>query len=560
VNKTEADVLRVAQSIGCERASHVHEIASLFDAKFSEALKTVGRHFDFVQLYNERDLFKEKIINLIGTDLNGFVLDDAAIDYLEQTPLTSLNRDNILDAEGIKKITDLTAAQAKLANQIQRDKEKVIKEQDVQARETILELERQLAQTEQRQLREVAAVTAREQAEAAKIQAEERLRSEKARIATEEELAIAEENKNRQIIVAQRNKEKADAVEQERVKREQELEAIERTRATELKAIDRDKAIEIERRNIQEVIKERVALEKTVVAERERIKDVEAFAGADREKQVAITRAEKAAQEVVVNRVKTAEAELASAELKAKQVIVTADAEKTAAEKQTSAKKLLAEAQAAEAAAGGLGEAKVRLALAEAVEKQGSAEAKVSAMKFQADADGIRAKADAMKLFENAGREHEEFKLRLEKEKTIELAELSMQKDVAIQQSQVVAEALRSAKIDIVGGETTFFDRITQAITVGKSIDRTVNGSQTLKDIKDTFFNGDPEYFRTQIQDLIGKFNIRSEDVKNISIAALLAKLMTKASDDATRTSLKSLIGATERFGLDGEKASTLFN
>jgi uncharacterized membrane protein YqiK len=101
--------------------------------------------------------------------LNGFVLDDAAIDFLEQTPLTMLDPDNILDAEGIKKITELTAGQAKLANNIQRDKEKVIKQQDVEAREAILELERQLKETEAKQKCEVETVQFREEAEALKI-------------------------------------------------------------------------------------------------------------------------------------------------------------------------------------------------------------------------------------------------------------------------------------------------------------------------------------------------------------------------------------------------------
>lgn len=131
VNNEKQDVLKVAESIGCERASSEAEIRILFDAKFSEALKTVGKRFDFTELYQERDTFRDEIIKVIGTDLNGFVLDDCAIDYLEQTPVTSLDPDNILDAEGIKKITDLTAEQAKLSNSINRDKEKVIKQQDV---------------------------------------------------------------------------------------------------------------------------------------------------------------------------------------------------------------------------------------------------------------------------------------------------------------------------------------------------------------------------------------------------------------------------------------------
>ncbi|HWH72182.1 MAG TPA: hypothetical protein VNT26_22655, partial [Candidatus Sulfotelmatobacter sp.] len=195
VNQTPTDVLKVAQAIGCERASSQEAMVELFDAKFSEALKTVGRQFDFVDLYNSREKLKEGILKLIGTDLNGFVLEDVAIDFLEQTPLQLLNPDNILDSEGIKKITQLTALQKVLANKIDRDREKTITQQNVEAQEAILELNRQLAEAEEKQKREVASVKAREEAEARKIQEEQRLKSEQARIAAEEEIFVAEENK-----------------------------------------------------------------------------------------------------------------------------------------------------------------------------------------------------------------------------------------------------------------------------------------------------------------------------------------------------------------------------
>src|SRR4051794_25486735 len=42
VNKTHDDVLKVAQSIGCARASDQSTVEGLFEAKFAEALKTVG--------------------------------------------------------------------------------------------------------------------------------------------------------------------------------------------------------------------------------------------------------------------------------------------------------------------------------------------------------------------------------------------------------------------------------------------------------------------------------------------------------------------------------------
>ncbi|CAN5252659.1 flotillin family protein [soil metagenome] len=561
VNPTEQDVRKVAQSIGCVRASSQPSIEQLFDAKFSEALKTIGKRFQFIELYEERDTFRDEIIKLIGTDLNGFSLEDAAIDYLEQTPMTSMDPNNILDSEGIKKITELTATQAKLANHIQRDKEKVIKQQDVEAREAILELERQLAETEAKQKREVQSVQAREEAETKKIQEENRQRSEQARIAAEEEIQIAEQNRERQVIVATRNKERTDAVEIERVERERHLEAIERERVTTLKNIEKEKAVEIEKKNIQDVIKERVTVEKSVVIEQEKIKDTEAFAGADREKQVAVTRAEKEAQEVVLKRVKEAEAQKEAAGLKAEEeaynevtkaearkrssqlhaeeILVLAEAEEASAEKSASAKKMLAAATTAEAAAAGLGEAEV-------IRAQSAAEA-----------EGIEAKAGAMKLFEEAGQEHEEFKLRLEKEKAIELAGIHVQKDIAAEQAKVVGEALRSAKIDIVGGETQFFDKITQAITTGKAVDRAVNNSATLTDIRDTFFSGDgdPAAFKAQLREWADMFGVTSEDLKNLTVTAVLGKMLAANSDSSTGRTLRGLLGAAEKFGVADEKA-----
>jgi len=581
VNQTEEDVLRVAQSIGCERASNTDEIRALFDAKFSEALKTVGKRFDFTELYEERETFRDEIIKIIGTNLNGFVLDDAAIDYLEQTPVEALDPDNILDAQGIKKITELTAAQAKLSNHIQRDKEKVIKQQDVEAREAILELERQLSETEAKQKREVESVRAREQAETMKVQEEERQKAERARIAAQEEIDVATQNKDRQVLVAQRNKERTDAVEIERVKRDQELESIERERVTSLKSIEKEKAVEVEKKAIQDVIKERVAVEKLVVVEQERIKDTEAFAGADRAKQVKVTLAEATAQEETIRRVqeaqaaqeaaklradqelyertKAAEAEKKAAELKAEQVVITAEAEQSASEKLAVAKKQLAEATAKETAAPGLGEAEVMLAKADAVQKQGTAEAEVSRLKFEAEAEGINKKAEAMKLLEEAGQAHEEFKLKLEKEKAIELAGIHIQKDIAEAQAKVMGEAMKSAKIEIIGGESKFFDQIAGAISRGKSVDRMVAHSEVLHDVKETFFNGDPEYFKSQLREWAGQFGITSEDVKNLTVGAAIAQFLGSANGE-TRSKLISLLGAADRHGLADQNAGKVLS
>ncbi len=112
VNKTIDDVLRVADSIGCERATDPRTLEELFSAKFSEAIKTVAKQLELEELFTQREVFKDQIIQVIGRDLNGYILDDAAIDYLEQTPLEHLDPSNVLDAQGIRKIRSLAVEPA----------------------------------------------------------------------------------------------------------------------------------------------------------------------------------------------------------------------------------------------------------------------------------------------------------------------------------------------------------------------------------------------------------------------------------------------------------------
>jgi len=302
-------------------------------------------------------------------------------------------------------------------------------------------------------------------------------------------------------------------------------------------------------------------------------------AGADGAKQVTLTRADAAAQEVVIKRVKEAEAdqkaaqfkadqdlyvrtkqaegEKRAAELKAEQVIVSANAEQTASEKISSAKKQLAEATAKEAAATGLGEAEVKQAMAAAFERQGTVEAEVTRLKLSAEAEGITKKAEAMKLLEQAGQAHEEFKLNLAKEQAVELAQIDVQAKIAAAQANVLGEAVKSAKIEIVGGEAQFFDRIANAITTGKAVDRAVASSHVLADVKETFFNGDPEYFKAQLREWAGQFGITSEDVKNYTVTGILGKLLLDANGPV-RQKIIGLLGAADRFGLSETKASKI--
>ena len=470
-------------------------------------------------------------------------------------------------------------------------------------------VERQRVDAEEKQKRERAEITARNQAAAAQVQEEERQRAESARIVAEEQIQVAEQNKDRQIIVALRNKERTDQVEIERVEKDRMLEVTERERVVGLADIEKDKAIEIEKRNIQEVIRERVMVERGVVEEQENIKNTQEIMTADRAKTVAVTMAEKDAQESLVIQVKAAEAEKQSAEFGAQQVVIEADAQRDAAEREMQATKMLAEAKTADQAAEGLAEAQVTMAKADALEKEGSAEASViqrkgeaeavvidqtgsaeativqkkavaeakgdeamavatekvgtaeasvMGLKFNAEATGIKEKAESMKLFHAAGKEHEEFKLQLNKDKDIEIAAIDAQQNIAEAQAEIVGEALKNSTIDIVGGETTFFDKIVDSIKAGKSVDRFIGNSDVLTDVKNTFFNGDNEYFVAQLRQFTGQFGVSFEDVKDLSVAALVGRLITMADTEDDKSRLEDLLRVFRGAGVASQKVASL--
>ncbi|MDP9941201.1 flotillin family protein [Ectopseudomonas alcaliphila] len=392
VNETQEDVLKVAKAIGVERASDRAAVNELFNAKFSEALKTVGKQFDFVQLFENRQEFRDRIVEVIGNDLNGYVLEDVAIDYLEQTAKHSLDPSNILDAEGIRKITELTAAQNVITNELERNEELAMKKKNVETREATLSLERQQADAEARQKREIETIRAREEAETLKVREEERLKAEQARIQTQQELDIRAENHQREVEVAQQNRQRAVVIEVEKVTRAKDLEVVAREREVELQRIEKEKALEEERKNIAGVIRERVAVEKTVAQEEERIKEVREVSEAERLKQVTVLNAQAEAEQELVRQVKQAEADETRSKHKAVEINNLAQAELEAAAKSAEAKKKMAEGIEAERAAPGLADARVREVTAAAKEKEGLAEARVQAERLIAEAKGEQEK------------------------------------------------------------------------------------------------------------------------------------------------------------------------
>ena len=565
VNETQEDVLKVAKAIGVDRASDRSAVNELFNAKFSEALKTVGKQFDFVQLFENRQEFRDRIVETIGNDLNGYVLEDVAIDYLEQTAKASLDPSNILDAAGIRKITELTAAQNVVTNELERNEELAIKKKNVETREATLALERQQADAEARQKREIETIRAREEAETIKVKEEERLKAEQARIQSQQEIDVRAENHQREVEVAQQNRQRAVVIEVEKVTRAKDLEVVAREREVELQRIEAEKALEEQRKNIANVIRERVAVEKTVAQEEERIKEVREVSEAERAKQVIVLQAQAQAEQELVRQVKQAEADETRSKHKAVEINNLAQAELEAAAKQAEAKKRMAEGIEAERAAPGLADARVLEVTAAAKEKDGLAAARVKAeqliaeakgeqekglaearvleaqaaakekdglaeakvleeklgaqargeqqlgaakaqatkdlgtseadvllQRLNAEAEGLGKKFGALDALSDSARQHEEFRMQLEKSFEEAMAAIAANKEIAKDQAEVLATALAKAKIEIVGGEGDFFNSFAKSLSVGKAIEGVVGKSPVVQDVLARLLNGKP--------------------------------------------------------------------
>ena len=183
---------------------------------------------------------------------------------------------------------------------------------------------------------------------------------------------------------------------------------------------------------------------------------------------------------------------------------------------------------------------------AEGTQAQLAAEAEGSRLKASAEAEGIAKKAEAMKQLSEATQAHEEFRLRLENDKQIALEGIEAQKDIAEAQARVMSEAFKSANIDIIGGDGAFIDKIFQAASFGKSMDHFSKGGAVSGALAKDYTNG-TRNLAGDIKDVLS--GVRSEDIRNLSLAKLLSK-MTSDSSGAERVKLKKVLDTVTNMGL----------
>jgi uncharacterized membrane protein YqiK len=375
------NILQASRSLG-ERMTNANEVRSLVEDKLVSALRTAAACRALEDLNSERDEFLADVTRLVAEDLksNGLVLETVTISKLDQTDDSFLKAENIFDAQGKRKIAEITQQNLTDRNRMLREGEQLRKQQDVEARKAVLELERAEQEAE-----------ARQTAELAKVRSE-----------AERDAHVKTIDANRQV----------------------ELAAVEKKRQLEVAARLHEQAVEIAEREKQERVAE--AEQKRALAER-------ALAEAEAER-------ERARQNLETVRV-TAEAErdkaqkVASAEAAAEMQFVTeqrrADADAYTKHKQAEAQRLAAdaEAEAIQKRAQANAEAEKQRALGERARAMVPVEVKRAEVELERDRveNVVTRELEAREKHGRVAQEFELSKLRIEAEKEVRIATATAQ-------------------------------------------------------------------------------------------------------------------------------------
>jgi uncharacterized membrane protein YqiK len=145
-------ILNAARSLGVNSVN-AENVENLVSEKLVSALRAIASQMDLFEIHTKRDEFAERVKEHVKSDLeaNGLLLESVTISQMDQTDPSELSDNNVFDAQGKRKITEITAAALVERNNLERAAEQARKTRDVQTRQQILALERQQAESEAEQ-------------------------------------------------------------------------------------------------------------------------------------------------------------------------------------------------------------------------------------------------------------------------------------------------------------------------------------------------------------------------------------------------------------------------
>jgi flotillin len=454
VQADEEHILNAARSLG-ESSVNAEAVEALVSEKLVSALRAIASQMDLFEIHTKRDEFAEKVKEHVKSDLeaNGLLLESVTISELDQTDPGELSDNNVFDAQGKKKITEITAAAAVERNNLDRSAERARKLKDVETRQQILELERQQAEAEATQATEIA-----------KVRADKERESQEALITQQRQIELAKIEKDKQTqtqeIARQQSIEVARAAQEQAVQSAQ----IAKEQQVQMAGVERDRSVAVAERIKQIAVAEQEsarakAEEGAFLAQADREKasqqvtTVTQLAEADREANKKLIAARQQIEQDKLRQQTTADVD---AYTRVKQ----AEAERESAVKQSEAKRQLAEADAQSKEMIARGEKAQQMVAVDVAREQVNVE--------QAKVAVERQQLENRQEFAEAGIQ-------------LEVQRLSIQagRDVQIEFARALASFLSNGHMTLYGTPetaTTMLDNMAKGFGVRSMIEGFVNG------------------------------------------------------------------------------------
>lgn len=207
VQPDEDSVLGASRSLG-EKSVTPQAVSKLVFEKLVSALRSVAATKTLEEIHSQRDAFAGAVQELVRTDLeqNGLTLESVTLSRLDQTDQNLLSDSNIFDAQGKRKITEITQAARVERNRLEQEALREITLKNVQTGREILALERTRAEAEASQKAEIAKVQSEMEREAETYRLEQGRQIQEAEIYQEQAVKIAVLERDRLILLSDQEK------------------------------------------------------------------------------------------------------------------------------------------------------------------------------------------------------------------------------------------------------------------------------------------------------------------------------------------------------------------
>lgn len=349
VQPTMESIANAAQTLG-KRTMAPTDLKELVEGKFVDALRAVAAEMAMEELHEQRVNFVQKVQAAVSEDIlkNGLELESVSLTGLDQTNREFFNPDNAFDAEGLTKLTQEIEERRKKRNDIEQETEVLIARKNLEARQQRLQISRDEEYARLEQEREVQVRTAEQSAQVARERAEREREAQEAKIMADQQVREAGIRSDQS--VAEREIEKARLVQEREIAKAQAVEAAAVEKAKQIALAEQARDIAVAEKSREKSEADAKADEARAIAVRayEEVTTARETEIAEREKQIQLIEARKAAEQSAIAILVSAEAEKSAAADRAEAIRIAAEADaqkaRIVAEGAAQAERLRAEA------------------------------------------------------------------------------------------------------------------------------------------------------------------------------------------------------------------------